>query len=557
MTETKGQCPSHSGDTGGSDSYSWNSEKNQGSCFSCGLSTWLHQDTGELWGKRDGRKFKIADVGCRSEGEPPVLDTDELFEEDAFVSPPAGRNEGEFKALRGITKETMEHWGVKTYGDTKQVYVYPSGGTKTRYLKDKSFSTEHFKSDELFGMNMFPSGCSKMVTITEGELDAMSAWQMLKSGNYINPVVSLPSATPAGKLWEKCKSWLDSFEKIILSADNDDPGRKVAETLFDLYPGKVYLMDHGTYKDANDFLMNGDAQAYKSAWWSAKKYSPAGFTASVEDWLTCLSDEEPYKYVPTPFEDYNKVARGLVKGGITILKAPPGSGKSSLLRCLQHDQVTKRGCKVAVLMMEEVKSITGRAMASYQLGKNVMTKEDAVWAGISEEDVKEALKEVVGNEKFISFDVNPQDPIKDTLRQCKQAVAFYDVDYIYIDHLQRLAYLSGTEGATSALTELAVQLTEFAKRKDVGIICISHVNQDGSVKYAKSVEEEAIVVIELERDRQSDDFEERNTAYLTVTKNRPFGTTGSSGALTYDVETTILSEKPKPKEPKVANTQEF
>jgi predicted ATP-dependent serine protease len=262
--------------------------------------------------------------------------------------------------------------------------------------------------------------------------------------------------------------------------------------------------------------------------------------------------------VPTPFEDFNKVARGLVKGGITILKAPPGSGKSSLLRALQHDQVTQRGCKVAVLMMEEVKSITGRAMASYQLGKNVMTKEDAKWNGVSEEDVKKALEAVVTeDEKFISFDVNPQDPIADTLKQCKQAVAFYNVDYIYIDHLQRLAYLSGTDGATSALTELAVQLTEFAKRKDIGIICISHVNQDGSVKYAKSVEEEAIVVIELERDKQADDFEERNTAYLTVTKNRPFGTTGSSGALTYDVDTTILKERKGPQEPKPQVNEEF
>ena len=65
MAETKGQCPAHTADTNGSDSYAWNTNKNQGYCHSCGLVTWLHQDTGELWGRHgNGRNFKI-------EGETP------------------------------------------------------------------------------------------------------------------------------------------------------------------------------------------------------------------------------------------------------------------------------------------------------------------------------------------------------------------------------------------------------------------------------------------------------------------------------------------------------
>ena len=93
------------------------------------------------------------------------------------------------------------------------------------------------------------------------------------------------------------------------------------------------------------------------------------------------------------------------------------------------------------------------------------------------------------------------------------------------------------------MTELGVKLTEFAKRKGIGIICISHVNSDGKTKYASSIEEEAIVLVELERDKMSDDPVEKNTTYLTVGKNRPFALTGPAGALTYDGETTIVSEK--------------
>ena len=100
-----------------------------------------------------------------------------------------------------------------------------------------------------------------------------------------------------------------------------------------------------------------------------------------------------------------------------------------------------------------------------------------------------------------------------------------------------MAYLSGVDNATNALTELGVRLVEFCKRRNVGIICISHVNDNGKTKYAASIEEEAIQLIELKRDSKGD---EPNTTFLEVTKNRPFGRTGEAGSIQYDPETTIV-----------------
>lgn len=554
MTEIRGQCPSHSADTGGSDSYFWNPDKKQGHCKSCDLGTWEHD--GVLYGKRRGRGFKIKSLDGASLVDTPESgnkDYDVFDDEEDFT--PKAVVEKEYQPWRGIAETTLREFSVISTDD-KIIFPYPSGGTKTRVKTHKEFYAKGLKADELFGMNLFPAGCSKKVTITEGEADTLSAWQMLQSGRYLNPVVSLPSATPSGKLWEKCKGWLDSFDQIILSLDNDDPGRKVAETFFDLFPGKVYIMNHGSYKDANDFLMNGDAQAYKNAWWGAKKYSPAGFTASKEDWFWAIDVEDPYEYVPTPIKAFNEVARGLVKGGITVIKAPPGTGKSSYLRMLMHDLVVNRGQTVSCLMMEEQKSITARAMATYELKTNVKTKEDAETNGVTEDEVKQALSKVVSDEKFISFEVNPQDPVEDCLKQCKHAITIYNSDFIFIDHLQRLAYLSGTDTATSALTELGVKLTELAKRRNVGIICISHVNSDNRTKYASSIEEEAIVLIEMQRDKKSEDYEERNTTYLEVSKNRPYAVTGPAGMLTYDIETDMVTERLGPQEPKATHRED-
>ena len=173
MSETKGQCPAHTADTNGSDSYAWNTSKYQGYCHSCGLVTWLHQDTGELWGRHgNGRNFKI-------EGETPDV-RDYTPKDITEVEEPKGK----YEPWRGIHKDTMEHFGVTTEDD-KVYFKYPSGGNKIRKKSAKEFFAQGLKSDELFGMQLFPSGCSKMVTVTEGELDAMSAWQMLQNGKFI------------------------------------------------------------------------------------------------------------------------------------------------------------------------------------------------------------------------------------------------------------------------------------------------------------------------------------------------------------------------------------
>lgn len=898
MSELHGKCPAHRANTNGSDSYSFNTEKNTGLCRSCGLCTCIGAK-GDLIGHYGDKKWFTIEEGPNSGNTKVNVSKTNNYKKDEGKVTFEGY-EWSYRDYRGVSKSTYQKFDIKTYhkvpwkakvdgewvegvSDTI-VAVYPNGTIKGRRIDLPKKHPAHFFAkgslDTLFAMDKFPVGCSKKITIVEGDhFDTPSAFQMLNTGSYLNPVISIPSAKPTGKLWENCQKYLNSFEEIILAVDNDEAGRQVASEMFDLFGPKLYTVNFGDLKDANDFLEEGKGKAFVDAWWRKTKFSPAGFTAGAESWLKALEEESPYTYTPTPISEFNVRARGLVKGGITILKAPPGSGKclgpdvpvmmfdgtikaakdvvlgdklmgddgtvrnvlgttsgvdemfkitpvkgdswtcnshhilslynnysksiidvpikdylkrgndfkhhskqfrvpvdnfgvdwtsnmmdpyiygvylgdgsktraeinmglkksavikvfeegvhsmgfatrkrwlpekncwsilirraegnrevnpfirfdtslfdlysrgpvevrkkflagildtdghlsqgcydlvqkdekvvdavvfaarslglaaykkevvkgikeigfkgvyyrvcisgdvdmlptlrhkpkprkqiksvlktgfsvesigqgeyygfevdgnsrfllgdftvthnSSLLRMFMHDLVANKNVPVAALMMEEMKSITARAMATQALGANVMTKEDAANNLITEDKVAEAVLEMVKDDKFVSFEVNPQDPISDTLEKCKQAVLFYNVEYIFIDHLQRLAYLAGTDSATASLTELGVKLTEFAKRKDIGIVCISHMNEDGYTKYAKSIEEEAIVTIELSRDKKSEDYEERNTSHLEIQKNRPFGSTGPAGALTYDPETTILKEKTGPQEPQV------
>jgi len=328
MTEVKGQCPAHQGETRGSDSYSFNTDKKQGKCLSCGLKTWEHE--GVLYGKHENSRkgFKI------NEGEAVRGAVEDDNEDDGLGEDftPKAITEASYEPWRGIVEETFRKFDVVSSED-RVVFRYPSGGTKTRLKDKKEFFAKNLKSDELFGMNLFPSGCSKKVTITEGEGDTLSAWQMLQSGRYLNPVVSLPSATPSGKLWEKCRGWLDSFDQIILSLDNDDPGRKVAVKISLMFPGKVKVMDHGAHKDANDFLMNGEAQAYKNAWWAAKPYKPDDMLVDAEDYLDLYDESPDFEYFETGIPELDEKILGINKGYFTVIQAPTGCGK-----CLHPDQ---------------------------------------------------------------------------------------------------------------------------------------------------------------------------------------------------------------------------
>ena len=169
-------CPDT--DCGSSDAYSFNTDKGVGHCFSCGQSF-----------------FDQHEPLKRPKG-----DTNVAFDNPTATTP------HEYLPLRGIQVKTMEFYDVRSYRDangelTKQEYIYPSGGKKIRVMP-KTFSASGLSQDELFGMNLFPAGSASIVTITEGELDALSAHQMLNVRGT-NPVVSLPSATPSKRLWEK------------------------------------------------------------------------------------------------------------------------------------------------------------------------------------------------------------------------------------------------------------------------------------------------------------------------------------------------------------------
>jgi len=204
----------------------------------------------------------------------------------------------------------------------------------------------------------------------------------------------------------------------------------------------------------------------------------------------------------------------------------------------------RQGTKVAMLHMEEMKGMTYRGMATYELGKNVRTKEDTEANGFTEQQVIDAAQKLGGDNKSVVFYMEGHDDPMMVLDYVRTSATVYGAEYIFIDHVQRLAYLSnsGVDAATSTLTTLGARMAQLAKELNIGVVFISQVNDDGRTKYASSLEEEAIICIKLSRNVESEDETERNTTQFIIDKNRPFAKLGNSGSVYYDPDTTILEE---------------
>ena len=508
-------------DCGSSDAFSYDTDKRIGKCHSCGSGY--------------PSKKQMFDW-AREEYPLPEKPIDVMKLEVAKST---------YEGIRGLDPDVAKIYGIQlqlSADDVPVRYAFKhKENVKYRGYDEKKFWTKErgIAMDDLFGPEFNAGG--KRLYLTEGEFDAASLYQAL---GKTYPVMSIPSASISEKFIKKNIDYIKSFTEVVYAGELDDAGRKAAERLYAAIPEKFWYIPLTKYKDANDFLQNGAETELKWIALKPQRYAPDNFFCTDEDVEKAIREENPYEYVPTGHQGWDDKMRGLVKGGITFIKAPRGTGKTELIRYFETAMLKSEDTRIALLHAEEVKSMTYRAMATYELGINVRTKDDAKWNGVSEEDVIKAAQAATKGERTIIFEMRANDDPMKVLEYVRLAATVYGAGYIFIDHVQRLAYLSasGVDGATALLTALGSRMAQLCKELNIGVIFISQVNSEGTTKYAAALEEEAIICVKLERDLESEDEIEQNTTRFVVDKNRCFSKLGDAGAVWYDPDSTLLSE---------------
>ena len=524
-TERTDKLPCPFEECNSSDAFSWYHEQDKGHCYSCGLDYPFHKRNHPL----------IQDIADDYNND--IFDEGETMttKPEAVVQPMLTPM---YRATRGITKDTMEKYGVKTLvnlidgTEVKQEYPYPTG-TKTRVLPKQFFTSAGFGGDELFGMDKFNSGSAKAITITEGELDAMSAFQMLGS-KY--PVVALPSATPSKRMMEKVREYLSSFDKIYCSFDSDGKADHIAEKLSGIFPNKVYKVPHTKFKDANEFLVAGAEHEYRNSWWSSSKMKPDNVLCTKEDFLSLFNDTPNYEYFPTGLVGLDDKMMGIHKGAFTVVLAETGIGKTEFFRYLEHTCINTTEYSLAFCHGEEsqLRGILG--LFSYNQDKNLIRKDRVEELGYEDKYV-EFITDMTSGERVIQFGIPVGTDLEGIIEQVRFLAVGMGVDYIFMEPIQDFVTARSTSEKEAMLTELTTQLKRLAVELNVGIVIIAHANKEGEAKYCASIIQGAAFEIVLKRDADAEDETLANTTFVYVgRKNRTGGGSGFAGSMYFDFD---------------------
>lgn len=471
---------------------------------------------------------------------------------------------------REISQATAERFGVRTLlngfdGQTPVAIAFPYYniynniiGYKKRVLQEKIFNTIGDCSLDnviLFGQQLCLSGGKKLY-ITEGEIDCLSLYQVLKDlaspeWKHLDPcVVSLPhgSKSAASALGSpNIRPFLDKFEEIVLVFDQDDAGREAVSSVCAFLPPQKIRVAQFSEKDANEMLMKGKAQELKWAvLTNARAYQPEGITTSKELLTEALRKPEVGSEWPWP--SLTKLTYGR-HPGLYCIGAGVGIGKTEFFHELAYHIAAVESKPVGLFLLEESPARTLKLLGGKHL--NLPTHRPDV--EVLESDLAAALEGFSESRELVYlFDHKGSRDWESIYSQCKYLAAVHGVRDIIIDPLT--AIISHEENTDRALHKLMDDMSRLAQSPyNCTVYFSSHLNEPprdrrpheegGRVHESQFAGSRAMIrfsnyVIGLERDKQAVDAIQRNTTTVRILKDRDFGTaSGETFDIFYDQST--------------------
>ncbi len=470
------------------------------------------------------------------------------------------------KGFRGLKDEYTKQFGVRySYAeDTGEVVeqYYPVTqdnqltGYKIREIPKNFRSIGRTGADcELFGQFKFNRG-GKYLVIVEGELDSLSAYQMLaeynktRGSDFEVAVVSPTTGANSQKQIAAQYKFCDSFENIVLCYDQDKAGETAAEKVVSYLPkGKVKFMTM-RYKDPNEYLMNGKQKEFINDFYNAKTYTPAGVVGSSELYEKLLESTQVKKIPLPPFmAKLDEMLNSIDLGTIGVIAAGSGAAKTTVANELIYYWLFNSPYKVGVVSLELTCGQYAQAMLSRHIENKIANIKDPEekLKFLERESVKQKADELFktpdGQDRFMVIDERDgsievlQDKIEEMVISC-------GVKVIILDPISDL--LDGLPLEQQA--NLMKWQKSMVKNYNVTFINIAHIRKGSNNKESAStgafVPEEAVIgasqqvksaswVIMLSRDKYAEDDVLRNTTNIVLSKNRSNGITGKAGSMYY------------------------
>lgn len=447
----------------------------------------------------------------------------------------------EYLPIRGLTRATLEFYDVKTRVDKDGrpvglCFPYADGRTKVRDLGEKAFRWEGSATSPggLFGQERYTPGAHKYITITEGEIDALSLHQVLGG-----PVVSIQSGATARRDCSNSRSWLNAYERIYLCFDNDPVGREATSAVAGLFdPNKVYDVKLTSRKDANEYLQAGAEQELKNIWWNAKKYLPEDIISSLADFHTELGTA-PAWGVPYPFPRLTEMTYGIRPGEIVLITAQEKVGKTEFMHFILHNLLKETDDAIAGLFIEEPRKRTLQALAGIELGRPVHLPD----SGVAQDKVIETVDTLVKRDDRLHLYSHSRsaDP-EILLDRIRFLAAGRSCKYVLFDHPGMAVFGMGGDNERLLLDQIAIRTALMVKELNFSLIVVSHVNDFGQTRGSRYLGKVCDLRIDLTRDTSSEDEARRNTLQVTIPYGRYCSNSGPVGSYLFDPGTQRYTE---------------
>lgn len=471
--------------------------------------------------------------------------------------------------FRGIRDDTYKYFGVRhalnTEGDVTEQY-YPVtqegelSGYKIREVPKNFRSMGRTGADcDLFMAFRFNRG-GKYVVITEGEVCALSAYQMLKDYNvkrgseFEIAVVSPTTGANSQKQIAANYKFLDSFDFVILAMDQDKAGKEAVEKIIPMLPkGKVKIMNM-RYKDHNEYLEKEKYKEYVADFYDAKTHVPVGIVASNQI-SQAMREEMNVPKIPLP--PFMHKLQDMMAGGVPMKRivnfgSASGTGKSTIIDEIIYYMLFNSPHKVGIVTLESTSGQYGVKLLSRHISNKIelLTTDDAMLL-LDNEDIKkkeyELFNDEDGNPRFYlvddrSGDVEDiQSAIENLIISCGCKVIVCDPVHDVIGSLpldEQENFMSWQKG--------------MVKSHDCSFWNVCHTRKTSSGQKAGStgadlheedlmgnsaIYKSAACNLMFSRNKEATDDVERNTTVMKATKIRWTGKTGIAGQYYYDNET--------------------
>jgi twinkle protein len=402
---------------------------------------------------------------------------------------------------------------------------------------------------QLFGQHLASSG---RLIITEGEIDAMSIYQVLSEfspfGKESAVVVSVPDgAQSAKRAISDQLLWIGGFDFVTLFFDMDEPGRAAAVACAELIGGKCATVQAFPYKDANDALKVADDKAIREALLSAKRHRPEGIV-HASDMLSRILNVDRSTGILLPWEGWNRYTHGLKPGDLLLLGAGTKIGKSVVARSMSLD-LARRGIRNAYVALEQTNEDTMEFMLSEVLGYDPPFYYDTVEQRARRDvgKIQEALS-TFGQNLFLR-DKHLEESFDSFVNAVKYYVVGEGCQVVFLDHFSLLADgIDLKADQRRAIDKCIKELKGLCVHYKFAMVVVCHLGKDARggvspeeggepqlwmLRGSHSLAQIPDFVVMLQRNPKAEDPVERMLTQCHMKANRRTGSQGVMSVLHY------------------------